>query len=113
MPLFKQLNLALAFALEIAIAVALAYWAYHLPSPLPLKIVLAVLVPLLVAVAWALFLAPMARRRLTMPWLFIVKAAIFAGSAAALYSTGRTGLALVMAAIIAGHTALVVLWAQY
>ena len=113
MPLLKPLNLALAFALELAIAVALGYWAYHLPSPLPLKIALALLVPLLVAILWGLFLAPMAKRRLAMPWLFIVKTAIFAGSAAALYSTGQAALALVLAAVIAGHTILVVLWAQY
>ncbi len=113
MTVLKQANLALSFGLEILVAVTVGYWGYHLASGPYLKIVLAVTVPLLLAVFWGVFLAPMARRRLRMPWLFIVKTMIFAGSALAAYVAGARAFAVILAALIAVNTALVALWAQY
>ena len=113
MKILKQINLALSFALEIALAIALGYWGYHLALGIYSKVFLATALPLALAVGWGLLLAPMARRRLRMPWLFITKTALFIAAPVALYADGRTDFAVAFAVLLGVNTALVVAWSQY
>lgn len=112
MQLLKMVNLALAFLLELCMLVAFGYWGYQVgPQPLA-KIGFAIGIPLLVAVIWGIWLAPNSRRRLPEPWLSSLNVLIFAIAIAALFSTGRYGIASVFAVIYLVNRLLLLLWRQ-
>src|SRR5512147_1690550 len=97
MSIVKAANLALSFFLELCMVVAYAYWGFTTGNTLIMQLVLGIGVPLIVIVVWGVFMAPNSSRRLKGTPHWILEIILFVGSMIALYSAGRTDLALVFA----------------
>ena len=63
----RILSLALRFLLELALLVALGVWGFTVGGGTITKVVLGIGAPLASAIAWGLFVAPKAPRRLDDP----------------------------------------------
>ena len=113
METLKRLNLGLSFLLELLLALAAGYCAYALALTMALRVGLAILAPAVLIVIWSLFLAPMARTRLSMPGLLMAKLALFGGASLVLYAAGRPGLATTFAVLILVNMIGVVAWKQF
>jgi hypothetical protein len=108
----KNVNLGIAFLLELCMLAALAYWGYHTGGNLPLKIALGIGAPLLAAVIWSRFMAPMAQTRLNGLSYLVVKAVIFGIAILALAIAGQVTLAIIFAAISVTNQILLMAWHQ-
>jgi Protein of unknown function (DUF2568) len=97
-------NEGLAFLLELLMIAGLAVWGSQAVSGLAGRIALAVVTPALAIVIWALFAAPRARIRLPVAGVLAVKAVVFAGGTAAVYSTGWHAAAIAFAIVAAVNT---------
>jgi hypothetical protein len=83
--LIATANLLLKFLVEVAAVAACAYATFRLvPHPV-WRLVAAILVPIVVIVVWAVFMAPNADTRLGMPWRIIAELAVFVGAAVLLW----------------------------
>ena len=76
-------------------------WAFSLGSNLVLRIILALVLVLVIAAGWGLFLAPRAPRRLPVPARAICKLILFAGASVLAWSGGQTAFATVIAVVAA------------
>lgn len=102
----KAANLGLRFLLELCLLAALAYVG------LQLSIVLAVLLPVVVALVWGLFVAPRARYPLSSTWWIAIQVVLFGGAVGGLIAVGSTLLGVVFGIVVATNLALVLLWHQ-
>lgn len=76
----KRLNLAFRFALELLALLALFLFGWTRTDSLPIQLVLALAMPAAAMVAWGLFVAPRASRRLDDPARLAVESVVwFAG----------------------------------
>ncbi|HXF63349.1 MAG TPA: YrdB family protein [Caldilineaceae bacterium] len=100
-------NLALRFLLELVALFAFAYWGWTQHSGLP-RVLWAVGLPLLVAVAWALFraaepggLAPV----VAIPGVarLLLEIVVFGGATWAFYAAGRPVWAGLLGAVVLLH----------
>ncbi|WP_439386088.1 YrdB family protein [Amycolatopsis lexingtonensis] len=93
--------LTLRFLTELALLGGLVLAGTQLGTGVALAIVDAVLLPLVAAALWGLFIAPRARRRLPEPARFLVEFALFAGTGVVLVLVGWvvTGIALAVVGI--------------
>lgn len=93
--------LTVRFLTELALLGGLALAGTQLGSGVALAIVDAVLLPLVAAAIWGLFIAPRARRRLPEPGRFLVEFALFAATGVVLVLVGWviTGIVLAVAGI--------------
>jgi hypothetical protein len=91
----------LVFIVELLLLAVLAVAGARLGSHLT-AIVLAVLLPLVTAVAWALYLAPRASRRLPHPSRLVAKLALMLAASASL--AAASALAWGLAFLLAGST---------
>ncbi|MBE1499051.1 hypothetical protein H4696_006151 [Amycolatopsis lexingtonensis] len=93
--------LTIRFLTELALLGGLVLAGTQLGTGVALAIVDAVLLPLVAAALWGLFIAPRARRRLPEPARFLVEFALFAGTGVVLVLVGWvvTGIALAVAGI--------------
>ncbi|MGW3497916.1 YrdB family protein [Streptomyces sp. NPDC001020] len=98
-------NEVLAFLLELAALVCLGWWGSTVGHNDVLRILPAAGTPLLAIVLWALFAAPKAKYRPSLPLVLVVKAVVLGGGAAALYGVGHPIAARVMAVVIVVNTA--------
>jgi hypothetical protein len=112
MVVLKSANLALAFLLELCALAALAVWGVYAGQGTLLKLVLGIGAPLLMAVVWALFVAPRALVHVSPPVRMLLKVVIFAVAAFALSVAGHALLAAVFALVVAANLLLVVVWRQ-
>ncbi|MFI6468957.1 YrdB family protein [Streptomyces sp. NPDC050516] len=112
MKLLKPLNLLLIFLLEVAVLGAAGYWGFARDAGWPLRILLGIGAPVVLAVLWALFGAPDAKRKTHGTVRVLFELAWFGSGAAALAVAGRTGAALVFAAVAVVSKALAVIWRQ-
>ena len=94
----KAVNDVAFFLLELAALVALGVWGWHV-GPGTLRIVPAVALPLALAVAWGLLVAPHAARRLTDPSLLVFQLVAFLLAAAALWATGLVALGVTLGVV--------------
>ncbi len=95
----KSLGLALAFALELAMLAAFGYWGFHVGSTILLKILLGISTPVLIAVIWAVFMAPRSKRRLQ-GWRYTaVKIVLFGLAALALIVSGQPAAGIIFGAL--------------
>jgi Protein of unknown function (DUF2568) len=108
----KSVNLGLSFLLELCALAALAYWGFQVSNGPVMAVLLGIGAPLLAALVWGRFAAPASRTRLPMPWLLILKVAIFALAAAALAVAGQPGLAVVFAGVVVINLVLAQVWDQ-
>lgn len=94
---------ALAFVTELAMLVALAVVGWRLAPGQVLGYVLVPLLPVVVAVVWAVWLAPRAVRRLPGSGARIGKIVVFVVTGALLWATGLWpwGVALAVLAVLA------------
>ena len=102
-------NEGLAFLLELLMVAGLAWWGSQAVSGLAGRIALAVVTPALAIVVWALFAAPRARIRLPVAGVLAVKAVVFAGGTAAVYSMGWHAAAIAFAIVAAVNTTIAAL----
>lgn len=109
----KGINTAIAFFLELAMLIAFGYWGFHGEKSTWLKWLLGIGIPLIVIVAWGFWMAPRSEYRLGLLPGVIVSSILFLLAAAALYQTGQTTLATIMAVITIVHEILVLLWRQW
>ncbi len=112
MEIVKSVNLVLRFLLELCILVAIGYWGFKTQTQTFIKIGLGIGLPLLVAVVWAIFLAPASDMRLEEPWLLIAELVIVGAALAALYSTQQRSLTLTFGLIYVINKILMVIWRQ-
>jgi hypothetical protein len=91
----------LVFIVEVLLLAVLAVAGARLGSHVT-AIVLALLLPLLTAVAWALYLAPHASRRLPHPTRLVAKLALMLAASASL--AAASALAWGLAFLLAGST---------
>lgn len=101
----KPVNDVVFFAVELAALAAFGVWGWHVGSGV-WRFVLVVALPLAFAVAWGLFAAPHASRRLTDPALLVFQLAAFLLAAAALWATGRTALGVALGGVAVAVVAL-------
>ncbi|HEU0027454.1 MAG TPA: YrdB family protein [Ktedonobacterales bacterium] len=100
-------NLAVAFLVELAALAALGYWGVQVGNGTAAKIALGVGAPLLMIVAWWLFIAP--RAVVTVPRLvnLALRILVFGLAVAALAVAGRPDWAWVFGVVVAANLALV------
>ncbi|WP_131764892.1 YrdB family protein [Candidatus Protofrankia californiensis] len=112
MNILKSLNLLVAFMLELAMLAAFAYWGFHLDTNLFVKLLAGIGAPALIIVIWAMWAAPNASGRLSVPWLPLLKLALFGLAALSLYAGGKKDLAIEMFAVFVVSEALALAWHQ-
>ncbi|MEO3822988.1 YrdB family protein [Actinomadura sp. B10D3] len=100
------LNEGLAFLLEIAAIAALAWWGFTTGENVLVGAVLGVGAPVAAMVLWGLFAAPRARFTVALPFVLLVKAAVFGAGALALYGVGHPAAAVGFAVVALLNTAL-------
>jgi hypothetical protein len=108
----KAANLALRFALELAAIAALVCWGLETGSTALVGILLGVAATALFVTVWGRWIAPKAGHRLEDPARLVAELFVFAVSTAALAATGRTGLAIAFAVLIAINELLLGVWGQ-
>lgn len=108
----KAINLGIAFLLELAMLAALAVWGFQVSDNLPLRIVVGVGAPLLAAVLWGIFMAPLSKRRLTGAAYLVLKFVLFGLAAIALAAAGHGTLAVVFAVVAVINQVLLIVWKQ-
>ena len=111
-PLPNLTNLALRFVLELCALGALGYWGSRAGGGPVSGSVLALGTPLVVAVAWGIFVAPRARVSLPLAGRLAVELAVFGSATAALYATGHHSLAAALLIVAAANRALIHHWRQ-
>jgi hypothetical protein len=99
-------NEGLAFLLELVMLAGLAWWGWQAVSGTAGRLALAILTPAWAAIIWGLLAAPRARIRLPVAGVLAVKVVVFAGTAVAVYSTGRHALAIAFAIVAVANAAL-------
>src|SRR5690349_2625813 len=97
MALLKAVNLALRFSLELALLGALGWIGFQYGDAMIGKITLAILVPLVAAIVWGLFVAP--RASITVPlWAWLaIQMLLFGLAVAGLATLGQQLLASILA----------------
>ncbi|MWK38492.1 DUF2568 domain-containing protein [Actinomadura sp. J1-007] len=99
-------NEGLAFLLEVAAIVALAWWGFTTGGNVLVNILLGIGTPIAAMLLWGLLAAPKARFKVALPFVLLVKAAVFGAGALALYGLDRPAPALAFAVIALLNTAL-------
>lgn len=102
----KAANLGLRFLLELCLLAALAYVG------LQVSVVLSIVLPVVAAVLWGLFVAPRARFPLPLSSWLGVQIVLFGGAVAGLIAVGSAPLGVVFGIAVAANLALVLFWHQ-
>lgn len=111
--MLKTTNLALSFFLELIMLAAFSYWGFYGEKSIWIKWLLGIGIPLMVAIVWGLYLAPNSKRRLNITAGGIVSSVLFLGAAIALYQTGYSALAIILAIIMIFNRISSLLWKQW
>lgn len=112
MRVVRVANLTVAFLCELAMLAAFAIYGWSLDAALPVRIAAAIALPVAAGLLWAWLLAPRSSRRLRMPWLAVLKVAIYAAAATALVRAGHAGWGIALAIAAAVTLALGILLRQ-
>ena len=102
---FILLNLGVRFLLEIAMLVALGWVGGEIGSSWVIRVGLAIVLPLVAAVVWGMFIAPKASRRLADPAKLLVELVLFSAACVGLAAVGHPWLAAAFAIVLAVNTA--------
>lgn len=95
----KAANEAVRFLVELAALAAIGYWGFHDHSTWPAKFVLGIGGPLLIASAWAIWMAPQSHRRAGEGVRALLEVAIFGSAIAALAASTGTALAVIFGTV--------------
>ncbi|GMA65997.1 YrdB family protein [Alicyclobacillus fastidiosus] len=108
----KVSNSALSFFVELCALIALSYWGIHIGTTGLLKITFGILVPLVTAFVWGIFLAPKSSKRLY-GWMNVcLKLLVFGLSVVALWVTGLHSIAVILGSIVIVNRFLSYVWGQ-
>lgn len=107
-----SVNLAARFLFELCVLAALGYWGFRTGKGPVVRVGLGLGAPLLTAVVWALFGAPASALQLHGPAHVALELAVFGSGVAALYSAGRTGLAVVFGLAVVVNRIFMYVWGQ-
>lgn len=88
-----------AFVMELAMVVVLIFSAIRVGSGRSFHVLLAVLLPVVMALVWAYWMAPTSARRLQDPWRFVGQVALFVLTGALAVATGLVVVGIVFAVI--------------
>lgn len=113
MEIIKALNLGLTFLLELTMLAAFGYWGFQGEKSVWVKWGLGIGIPLVVAILWGIWLAPMANQRLNIIGGTLLSSGLFLLAALALYQTNHPTLAIALAGITIVNWALALLWQQW
>ena len=97
-------NAGVAFLLEVSMLAALTYAGFRATPPL--NVVAGVGFPLAAIVAWGLFFAPRAARRIPWPWLPLASLGMFAVAGLALVAAAQPVLGALMFLVAFANTVL-------
>ncbi len=112
MDILKMSNLGLRFLLELLILVILGYWGFKTGTTPATRTLLGIGSPVLFAVVWGILMAPKSTMQLSPPWFYIVEVVLFALAILALYSAGKTNLAIAFGALYLVNRILLLIWRQ-
>ncbi|HEX6535857.1 MAG TPA: YrdB family protein [Gemmatimonadaceae bacterium] len=112
MSALRLANLGVRFGLELAALAAVAYWGATAPAGRPARVALAIAAPVLVAIAWGMFISPKARIPTGLLGRGILGFVVFTLAALALWSRGQASLAAAYEAIALASSVLLVVWRQ-
>ena len=110
--MLKSANLAVKFLLELAAFAALAYWGAH-TGPGAWAVLLAIAAPLAAVIVWALFCAPRARWRRSVPTRAPLELAVFGLAAGGLAAAGAVTLAIIFGAVVVVNAVLLTVFRQW
>ncbi len=96
----RAANLALSFLLELGLLAAVGYWGYESTDSFEIAVLLGVLLPIIAAVFWGVFMAPKASIPVPEPWHTLLALFLFALAIAALFAADRATLALIYAGLV-------------
>jgi hypothetical protein len=99
-------NLTLRFVLELCMLAAFGYWGFNAGSDALSSALLGIGAPLVAATVWGLLLSPRAPISLPLLAHLALQVVIFGLAALALAASGQPTLAIVFAAVVAGHLVL-------
>lgn len=105
-------NALLAFLLELALLGALCDGGFNVHSAVAVRVMVGVGGPIVVMLIWSVLAAPGAQYRLALPWLLVLKVALFALAVLVLILVQHTGLAIVFGALAALQLGLAAAWHQ-
>ncbi|MBO8172964.1 MAG: YrdB family protein [Bacillaceae bacterium] len=105
-------NLLVRFLLELCGLVALGYWGYHAVSGCPNRALMSVMIPLVMAVLWALLGSPNALFPLSSGWHWLLESVVFGFPVIALFLTGLTGFAWTYGLLVVINRWLMFVWNQ-
>lgn len=102
MDVLKNINLAVRFALELCMLTAYGWCGYHSGVGTMKGVLLAIILPLVVAIAWGLFLSPKAKVKLHIGTRVVMELILFGVAAWLLYNAGMVaeGMALLTIFVI-------------
>jgi hypothetical protein len=99
-------NLGLRFFLELAALAAMGWWGWHSGGSTPGRLALAIVLPLVVAVVWGVFIAPKAKVKVSRPVWYGLQVVIFGAAALALASVWSPWAGVAFALIVVANTTL-------
>ncbi|MFT4415072.1 YrdB family protein [Fredinandcohnia humi] len=112
MEILKFGNLGARFMLELCVLASLGYWGFTLDKGLFVKWVCGIGAPLAAAIIWGSFVAPKSQHFLDDPLRLVVEILIFGAAILALFSSGKTGLAWLLAIAFIINRSLLIVWKQ-
>jgi hypothetical protein len=110
--MLQEFNIALRFMLELCILGIVGYWGFRVGKIPAIKITLAIILPIVVAVIWALFGAPQAEWEVQGILHVLLEIIVFGLGVAALYYLKHPMLASGLAIIIVVNRVLMFIWNQ-
>jgi hypothetical protein len=99
----KMVNEAFRFTLELAALAAVSYWGFFVGGSLALRWLLSIAMPLIFATIWGIFLSPRASIPVKGFGRLVMEFGFFGLAAVALASTGRPGLAWLLAGLYSAN----------
>jgi hypothetical protein len=108
----KDINLAVRFLLELAVLGAFVHWGFRVGRTISSRVALGVGIPIIIAVIWALFVAPESTVDTSGTVKFIIELVIFAAAVAVLARLREYRLATALAAIYIINRILMAVWNQ-
>jgi len=112
MGFLKGLNLLVRFLLELCMLAAVGYWGFKTNSGWVMKVILGIGLPVLIAVAWGLFMAPKAMYPLRGAAHLALSFILLSTGAIALFASHRSDLGWIYAITLVINQVLMILWKQ-
>jgi hypothetical protein len=112
MEILRAGNLAIRFLLELGALASLAYWGATTATGRPAQLALAITLPVAVAVLWGLFISPKARVSTGPVGRAVLGLLVFLLATTALWSRGRSVMAITYGALAVVSSVLSFVWPQ-